>query len=347
MAFHNSLRPAAAGICLLLAAVAARADDPPAAAVPTPDEAARGWVALFDGETTFGLETTGGVTVAGGKLVIGGGKGGGVATRAAFGTPRGEVRVRGVYTGHGAATLHWQGRTAEYESGQRSYGWHVDRQPGGPSPVRIEVPAGGTFTIDQLLFRPADLAPLFDGKSLAGWKRFTGNPKQEKSVFAVTPAGELSVKDGPGDLQTEKAFADFLLHLECKTNGKALNSGVFFRCLPGQYQQGYEAQIQNAYVGDRTKPLDFGTGAIYRRVPARKVVSDDNEWFTLTVLAKGPHLATWVNGYPTVSWTDDRKPAGNARQGLYTKAGPLSVQGHDPTTDLLFRNIRIADLGGK
>ena len=136
-----------------------------------------------------------------------------------------------------------------------------------------------------------------------------------------------------------------MLQLECKTYGKALNSGIFFRCIPGQYQNGYEAQIQNAYKdNDRTKPADFGTGAIYRRVPARKMAADDNEWFTMTVVANGPHIATWVNGYQTVDWTDDRKPSDNPRQGLKTGKGHLSIQGHDPTTDLLFRNIRIAEL---
>src|SRR5262249_15973253 len=151
-----------------------------------------------------------------------------------------------------------------------------------------------------------------------------------------------------GDLFTEKHFDDFVLQLECKTNGKALNSGVFFRCVPDQYQNGYEAQIQNAYFGnDRTKPIDYGTGAIYRRLPARKVVSNDSEWFTMTVAASGPHIATWVNGYQTVDWTDERKAHDNPRQGLRTARGHLSIQGHDPTTDLLFRNIRIAELPKK
>ena len=34
----------------------------------------------------------------------------------------------------------------------------------------------------------------------------------------------------------------------------------------------------------------------------------------------------------------------NARAGARTKAGVLSIQGHDPTTDLNFRTIRIAEL---
>jgi hypothetical protein len=165
------------------------------------------------------------------------------------------------------------------------------------------------------------------------------------SKFEVTKEGELSVKNGPGDLVTEKEFDNFVLQFECKTLGHGLNSGIFFRCIPGQYQNGYEAQIQNAFRnGDRTKPVDFGTGAIYRRVAARRVVSNDNEWFTMTIAANGKHISTWVNGYQTVDWTDERKANDNPRQGYRSAKGPLSIQGHDKTTDLLFKNIRIAEL---
>jgi Domain of Unknown Function (DUF1080) len=192
-------------------------------------------------------------------------------------------------------------------------------------------------------FKPNQSTTIFNGKDLTGWKLYKGEAKRELSQFTVTASGELSLKNGPGDLQTERMFDDFCLQFECKTNGVALNSGVFFRCLPNQYQAGYEAQIQNAYLGgDRTKPTDFGTGAIYRRIAARKVVSNDQEWFTMTVIAKGDRIATWVNGYPVVSWKDERPANDNARQGKKLDAGHLSIQGHDPTTDILFRNIRIA-----
>jgi hypothetical protein len=203
---------------------------------------------------------------------------------------------------------------------------------------------GARVELRNIKLRPLEAKPLLNGKDLSGWKVFQ-DPKRSRTKFEVTPAGELHITNGPGDLQTEAKYADFVLQLECKTNGKNLNSGVFFRCVPGQYQNGYEAQIHNGYKNnDRTKPTDFGTGAVYRRVPARKVVANDNEWFTMTVVANGSHVSTWVNGYQTADWTDTRKPADNPRQGLRTAAGHLSIQGHDPTTDILFRNIRIAEL---
>lgn len=211
----------------------------------------------------------------------------------------------------------------------------LDMDKGKDAPVELR----------NLKLRPLAAKPLFTGKNLDGWKVNQADPKRAASKWDVTKDGELSVKNGPGDLVTEKEFDNFVLQFECKTLGKALNSGIFFRCIPGQYQNGYEAQVQNAYKDDdRTKPADFGTGAIYRRIPARKVVSNDNEWFTMTVVANGKRISTWVNGYQTVDWLDDRKESDNPRQGYRAAKGPLSIQGHDPTTDILFRNIRVAEL---
>jgi hypothetical protein len=39
-----------------------------------------------------------------------------------------------------------------------------------------------------------------------------------------------------------------------------------------------------------------------------------------------------------------RKPDKSARKGCKVDKGPISLQGHDKTTDLSFRNIRIAEL---
>lgn len=232
------------------------------------------------------------------------------------------------------------GGTTETTSGVNSTRTELDT-----GSLFLETDGKSELVIRSLKIRSTAASPLFTGKNLDGWKINAADPKRMASKWDVTKDGELSVKNGPGDLVTEKEFDNFVLQFECKTLGKVLNSGIFFRCIPGQYQNGYEAQIQNAFVGDdRDKPADFGTGAIYRRVPARKVVSNDNEWFTMTVVADGKHISTWVNGYQTVDWTDDRKDNDNPRQGYRAAKGPLSIQGHDPTTDILFRNIRIAEL---
>ena len=64
----------------------------------------------------------------------------------------------------------------------------------------------------------------------------------------------------------------------------------------------------------------------------------------MTVAAFGPRINVWVDGYQVVDWEDKRPPADAPRNGLFTAAGHIALQGHDPTTDLAFRNLRIAPL---
>ena len=91
----------------------------------------------------------------------------------------------------------------------------------------------------------------------------------------------------------------------------------------------------------RSDAIDFGTGAIYRRVPARSQASKDGSWFSMTVAAHGRRMATWVNGIQQVDWTDNRPANPNPRQGFRAAQGAFSLQGHDPTTNIDFRSLDI------
>lgn len=199
----------------------------------------------------------------------------------------------------------------------------------------------GKIEFRNIKLKPLGMKSIFNGKDLAGWKTYP----DMKSVFSVTPEGWLNVKNGKGQLETEGSYADFTLQLEVFVNGKGLNSGIFFRCIPCETMNGYECQIQNGYLdGDRTRPQDCGTGGIFRRQNARKAVADDFKWFYMTIHADRRHIAAWVNGYQVSDWTDTRRPDENPRRGLRLKPGTIQIQGHDPTTDLSFRKLRITEI---
>ena len=217
---------------------------------------------------------------------------------------------------------------------------YTDPKPVGRGYIGLQ------FNSGKIEFRNVKLKPLgtksiFNGKDLAGWKSPPDNP----AVFSVTPEGWLDLKGGSGYLESEASYDDFTLQLEAIINGDKINSGIFFRSIPGEKMNGYESQIQNAYKdGDRTKPQDCGTGGIFRRQDARKIVADDREWFHLTIHADDRHMAAWVNGYQVSDFSDTRKPDKNPRKGLRLEAGTIQIQGHDPTSDFSFRNLRIAEL---
>ena len=201
----------------------------------------------------------------------------------------------------------------------------------------------GQVAFRNIWLRPLGMQPLFNGQDLSGWHEVPGS----KSRFTVENAA-IHVSNGPGFLETNKVWDDFILQFDGKTNGALLNSGVFFRAQPGSKQapsNGYEFQIHNGFEnGDRSQPSDAGTGAIFRRTQARWIASDDESWFTATLIADGPHFATWVNGLQVSDWTDEREPDDNPRRGNRLEAGHISLQGHDPTTNLNFRKIRLAPL---
>jgi hypothetical protein len=202
---------------------------------------------------------------------------------------------------------------------------------------------GGRVEFRNVFLRPLGLADLFDGESLSGWRVVPAS----ESRFTIKD-DTIHVAGGRGFLETERTAGNFVLQFEAQTQGDGLNSGVFFRAEPGTKEapsNGYEFQIHNGYKnGDRQQPVDSGTGAIFRRVAARRVVANDREWLTATLIAEGPHFATWVNGIQMVDWTDERPPHDNPRNGLRLAAGHFSLQGHDPGTDLSFRRLRLADL---
>jgi hypothetical protein len=348
----------------------------------TPKETAEGWLLLFDGETTFGWRpVVGEVAVEDGALRIGGKQEARLDLEFGYFELTWEWRWEGdkapsrlvKASKAGESPAGSEGEFDQHRKGGKGQWiteeWRVLADPktaaasdkkfntsgdGAMSilstmrfaPDRhihatITVPAGTSLWLRNVKLKPLGLNPIFNGKDLTGWKE----APNRKSKFAVNDKGELNVKDGPGDLQTEGQWDDFIAQFDCISNGKHLNSGLFFRCIPGQYQQGYEAQIRNEWKDDdRTKPVDFGTGAIYRRQAARKVVSTDGEWFTMTIVARGNRLCTWVNGYQVTDFIDERPANDNARNGSKTGKGALSIQGHDPTTDLSFRNFRIVEL---
>jgi hypothetical protein len=205
--------------------------------------------------------------------------------------------------------------------------------------VAITSEPGPPVEFRDIRLKPLLLKPIFNGKDLTGWWLLPNT-----SCRAEVKDGALHLHYGKGQIETEGQWKDFVLQLEIRTGARYTNSGVFFRGEPRQRWNGYEAQIYNKWLDDdRSKPDDYGTGAIYNRQAARGVYADDLEWFTMTVVAHGNHLATWVNGRPAADFTDNRPPNKNGRYGQKTGAGVISLQGHDLMGSIFFRNIRVAE----
>lgn len=346
----------------------------------TAAEVAEGnWINLFDGETLFGWTQFGDIEweAEDGVLEAEKGNGGWLATTSQFkdfelttevkmeGPGSMGLAVRAGLEGHvmdnGGATIYFgdeknddewhtihvkaMGDTIEATIDGKKVDVSATREKGH---ILIQYHRYHRFRahefeleVRNVKLRPLGLTPIFDGKTLDGWNIIP----DKKSEFSVKD-GAINIVNGGGQIETAGVYKDFVLQLDIISNGDRLNSGVFFRGPVGVYWKGYESQVRNDWIdGDRTKPNDFGTGGNYGNVEARKVVSTDGEWFQKTVVCDGNHTAVWINGYQVSDFYDSRQPTDNqdGKNGYVPGPGTIHLQGHDPTTDLSFKNINVQE----
>ncbi|MCL2709597.1 MAG: DUF1080 domain-containing protein [Planctomycetaceae bacterium] len=161
--------------------------------------------------------------------------------------------------------------------------------------------------------------------------------------------GVLELTGGVGMVESVKEYGDFILQLEYFTpvrpDGEGINSGLFFRCIPGEMLNGYKCQIFNSPPDEYyARFIGADTGGILRQHVGRNVGAKDGEWNYLTIAARGADVAIWVNGIQVTDWTDKRAEHDNPRNGKRLQPGTIQLQGHDPEMTILFRNMRIAEM---
>lgn len=184
--------------------------------------------------------------------------------------------------------------------------------------------------------------PLFDGKSLEGW-RVGGPPetfKVEDGMIVVNGKGPSHLfYDGPVN---NHDFKNFHLKLEVKTFPKA-NSGVYFHT---EYQEkgwpakGFEAQV-NATHTDRKK-----TGGLYNvKDVMDNAANKDGEWFVYEVIVEGKKVTLKVDGNVTTEWEQPDGWKGPEKMpGRVLDHGTIALQGHDPGSKVLYKSVAIKPL---
>jgi hypothetical protein len=196
----------------------------------------------------------------------------------------------------------------------------------------------GSIRFRNIRIRPISYA-LLPAKSLSDFNQPAGEVKAE-----LDDQGSLVLTGGKGHLELLQPHANCCIQVAFQTLAENVNSGLFFRCIPGEDMNGYECQIHHGYNQDRRRPTDSGMGAIFRRQPAKAVLSDKAEKTYMTIVADGPQLNTWVNGVQVAEWIDAREANPNPRKGLRTEAGTIMLQGHDPGCKIRFDGLSICPL---
>jgi hypothetical protein len=182
--------------------------------------------------------------------------------------------------------------------------------------------------------------PLFNGKSLEGWK-----PNENPETFKVEN-GELVVKGershlfyvGPVQNHT---FKNFELKAEIMTKPGA-NSGVYFHTEfqeGGWPSKGYEIQVNNTHKDPKK------TAGIYGIKDNFEAPAKDNEWFTMTVRVEGRRIVTKVNDKVISDYTEEENAKRDGQfKGRLLAHGTIAIQGHDPGSEVRYRSIAIKPL---
>ncbi|MDR3111162.1 MAG: DUF1080 domain-containing protein [Planctomycetaceae bacterium] len=279
----------------------------------TDEELKQGRINLFDGVSTYGWEEKPVILIAKGNVL--------------FAQDDGLNVVK-----------HW---FPDIKFGSTLSGANIGEGNGGTFEAEVKY-AGGFVTLplsDKFGYKEFRIYPT-DTRLLGkdDWK-----PASGKATSVWTNDGEvIELRGGSGMVESNDEFGDFVLQLEYMTE-TPVNSGVFFRCIRGEEMNGYECQIFNNPPDDQYKKyIGTDTGGLFRRQVGRNVGTQDNVWNYVTIAASGNRFATWVNGIQVTDWTDKRPEDPNPRKGLRTAAGTIQLQGHDETTVIKFRNIRIA-----
>jgi len=189
----------------------------------------------------------------------------------------------------------------------------------------------------------AGFVPLFDGKTLDGWK----NPY--KWGEAVIENGEIHLKgDRKWFLVTEKTYADFVFEGEVKLPEGKANSGFMFRAhVEPNKVFGYQAEVD----GDAKRMWSGGLYDEGRRMWFISPKRDDPEsvaafakrigdafkrldWNHYRITCKGKRITIEVNGVVTTDIEDDADAE-----------GVIGIQHHgEKGQTYKFRNLRIKEL---
>ena len=188
---------------------------------------------------------------------------------------------------------------------------------------------------------------LWDGHTFDGWKVTSDNP----STFTI--ADGAIVANGPrahlfyvGDVNGGN-FRNFELKIDVLAKNNS-NGGIYFHTAyqdEGWPEKGFEVQVNNTYNRDPRK-----SGGLYGVLDNLTPPAEDDTWFTEHIVVRGKSVKVYVDGHLITNWIqpDDWngvRPLPNGR-GMDMPArvlgsGTIALQGHDPHSTVMYKNIRL------
>lgn len=192
---------------------------------------------------------------------------------------------------------------------------------------------------------PEGFTPLFDGKSLDGWK-----PTGKAAVWTVEDGKIVCTGGGGGYLLTEKEYADFELTCEYRWEKPGGNSGIALRTPPtgDPAYVGMEIQLIDDEGWEGVNKFKLApyqhTGSIYAVQPAKVQANKPiGEWNKVSIRCQGTKVVVTQNGEELVNADlTDFESKYEKHPGLKREKGHIGFQSYNVRVE--FRNIGIKEL---
>jgi hypothetical protein len=202
---------------------------------------------------------------------------------------------------------------------------------------------------------------LFDGKSLAGWHGYNGQPiaawtVEDCALKTVGTEGNYG-SDKRADLVTDRQFTNFEVSVDWKAT-KGGNSGIMYAVVEDKkydapWKTGPEYQlIDDVGFPEKIEPWQKAGADYAMHLPnAEKKLAPVGEWNTSRIVVNGPHVEHWLNGKKILEferWTPGWKKLRDSGKwkdapdyGL-AKTGRIALQDHGSV--FWFRNVKLRPL---
>ena len=171
-----------------------------------------------------------------------------------------------------------------------------------------------------------DLAPIFNGKDLTGWKVPDPNPWWTVENGVLVGREDEAMKGNV--IETEKPYHNVIVEAEVRWNGD-IDSGIFLR--KGQRWQ-CQIGVSRSLKKDMTCSIYVPKGGYVLKAHDVDRLLKLGDWNKIRIEARGDHYKISLNGEVVL---DDDLPG-------YDEPGPIGLQIHPHVQDMKveYRNLK-------
>jgi hypothetical protein len=176
--------------------------------------------------------------------------------------------------------------------------------------------------------------PLFDGKTLNGWKASEAtNSWSVEDGAIVANAKNRSHLFYVGD---GRPFKNFEFKADVMTKPGS-NGGIYFHTKfqeTGWPKHGFEVQVNQTHKDPIKTASLYQVANVMNNSPAK-----DNEWYNMHTIVQGKHAVVKVNGKVVNEYTEPEGYQPGKDFPRQFDEGTFALQAHDPKSFVYFKNI--------